>query len=370
MKEGSIEEVTARLRLWCSRPGRGLARVEWDSAYSRREVVKRLRESLTDTAINELEVPNDGTPYENVDKLLGQLATVQGEVVSITGIEGVFPDQQRRLETLSALSFQRETLASFPVRQIWWIPSHLTELLVLGVPDLDSWFQLRLHLTEVIIPRTPPEKLEELRQKTVSREEARALAQRFWERLKLARERNVPDEEIWEELAWPAIETLMLAGLATEAYDLLAELPDAECRAEQALDRIKTSEGPLSLRALELERHLAAILQRHGDLSKARKLQEHVLAAYRQQFGALGNVVIEAQVDLLLTLLKQEDVAAARPLIEELLISCKETHGDEHPSTLSAMKGLALVMRAQGEDAGAERLERQVAEIRERQARE
>jgi hypothetical protein len=49
---------------------------------------------------------------------------------------------------LVVLSFQREILASLPVRQIWWVPSSATERLILGVPDLDSWFTLRLHLTE------------------------------------------------------------------------------------------------------------------------------------------------------------------------------------------------------------------------------
>ncbi|MBV9759166.1 MAG: tetratricopeptide repeat protein [Acidobacteriaceae bacterium] len=367
MKEGSIEEVASRLRLWCARSGRGLAVVEWDSAYSRREVIKRLRESLPNVAITELEVSNEGAPYQNVDRLLDELAVVRGGVVSITGVEGVYPDRQRRLETLSALSFQRETLASFPFRQVWWIPSHLTDLLVLGVPDLDSWFQLRLHLTEVINPPTAPEKLEELRQKTVSREEARALARRFWDRLNVARERGISDEEIWEELGAPAMEALVLSGLTREAYAIIAELPDAETQTEKLLEDAQASEGPSSLTALMLERQLAAILDRRGDLSKARKLKEHALAAHRQQFGALANVTIIAEADLLLTVIKQEDVATARRLSEELLINCRQAQGDEHSSTLNAMKALALVMRVQGDDANAERLEKEVAGIQERQ---
>src|ERR1019366_8257686 len=57
-------------------------------------------------------------------------------------------------------------------------PSHLTDQFILGVPDVDSWFLLRLHLTEV-----PPQRAEVVRdRKTVSVAEARALAKRYWNR--------------------------------------------------------------------------------------------------------------------------------------------------------------------------------------------
>src|SRR6266849_2105272 len=147
MELGSIQEVTERLKSWCILHDRGLARVEWDSAYARREVVDRLKGSLGGVGISvvEISLPPGGAAHETVARLIEKLQSRTGTVVSITDIEWAF----HRLDTLSALSFQRETLASLPVRQIWWVPSHLTEQFVLGVPDLDSWFQLRLHLTEL-----------------------------------------------------------------------------------------------------------------------------------------------------------------------------------------------------------------------------
>src|ERR1700723_2360850 len=146
MEEGSIEEVTARLKSWCVQQGGGLARVEWDSVYARQEVVNRLKGSLDELGIPlvEISLPPGQTENETVVRLIDKLRSRGGSAVSITDIEGAFPEGSSRLDTLVALSFQRETLAALPVHQIWWIPSHLTGELILGVPDLNSWFQLRL----------------------------------------------------------------------------------------------------------------------------------------------------------------------------------------------------------------------------------
>src|ERR1035441_4078984 len=177
MESGSIQEVTERLKSWCISHDRGLARVEWDSAYARQEVVDRLKRSLVAPGIPLVEIglPAGASAERTVAGLMDELRSLSGSVVSITGIEWAFPEQGGRLDTLALLSFQRETLAAFPVRQIWWVPSTLTEQFVVGVPDLDSWFQLRLHLTEV-----PPRPADTLRQvpgtqrKTVSVTEARS----------------------------------------------------------------------------------------------------------------------------------------------------------------------------------------------------
>ena len=212
MEEGSIEEVTARLKSWCVQQGGGLARVEWDSVYARQEVVKQLKESLDElgTSLVEISLPPGQGANETVVRLIEKLRSRSGSVVSITDIEWAFPEGGSRLDTLVALSFKRETLASLPVRQIWWIPSHLTGQLILGVPDLDSWFQLRLHLREVL---RRPAATEPTDGKTVSVSEARALDRRFWERLEAARAQNVSEERIWSELAEPAVDALRSAGL-------------------------------------------------------------------------------------------------------------------------------------------------------------
>ena len=151
-----------------------------------------------------------------------------GSVASITGIEWAFPEGGNRLDTLSALSFQRETLASLPVRQIWWVPSSLTERFVLGVPDLDSWFRLRLHLTEVPpLPADAGRKIAGPDERAVSVDEARSLARRFSERLDAARAQNIPEDRIFTELAQPAVDALLSTGLGREAETILARTPEA-----------------------------------------------------------------------------------------------------------------------------------------------
>src|SRR6266567_3613709 len=219
MESGSIQEVTERLKSWCMLHDRGLARVEWNSAYARQEVVDRLQGSLGGLGISvvEISLPPGGAAHETVARLIEKLRSRSGSVVSITDIEWAFPEHGDRLETLAALSFQRETLASLPVRQIWWIPSNLTGQFVLGVPDLDSWFRLRLHLTEAP-PQSAdaPQDREQTGHTTVSVAEAR----------------------IWTDLAQPAFDALQSAGLEREADAILARISVARDLVERKLQEL------------------------------------------------------------------------------------------------------------------------------------
>src|SRR4051794_5913756 len=225
MKEGSIEEVTERLKLWCSRRDSGLARVEWDSVYSRQEVVSRLK--LAGIPVIEIDLPAGAVSHEAVAGIMETLGSLDAQVASITGIEWAFPKEGTRLDTLRALSFQRERLATLPVQQVWWIPTHMTSDFVLGVPDLDSWFRLRLRLAEM------PEQGKDLTRfwnfsgpDPDELAEARSLERRFWDRLENARTQRVPEERLWAELAEPAIDALLSAGLGVDADTIMARFPN------------------------------------------------------------------------------------------------------------------------------------------------
>ena len=288
MELGSIQEVTERLKAWCITHDRGLARVEWDSAYARQEVVDRLKHALGSLSISlvEIELPPGEAAEVTVAGLMEKLRSGIGQVVSITGIEWAFPERGNRLDTLVALSFQRETLASFPVRQIWWVPSALTERFVLSVPDLDSWFRLRLHLTEV--PPRPADagrELEETGRKTVSVTEARSIAKRFWERFEAARAQNVPEERIWVELAQPAVDALLAAGLKLEAEAILARTPDARGAMERRLVELAAARGPEDSKVLSLIGRLASLLRDQGEFAGARRLHEQVLEVITRVLG-------------------------------------------------------------------------------------
>ena len=68
-------------------------------------------------------------------------------IVSITGFATACPDSSRA-EFLGALTFNRENITEFSHRQIWWMTADFADAFIHTVPDLDSWFDLRLQLRE------------------------------------------------------------------------------------------------------------------------------------------------------------------------------------------------------------------------------
>jgi len=74
LQPGSIAEVSARLKSWCTRHRHGLARVEWDSAHARRAVVEQLRESLSPVGIPvvEIDLPHGEAGHQTADGLIAE----------------------------------------------------------------------------------------------------------------------------------------------------------------------------------------------------------------------------------------------------------------------------------------------------------
>ena len=362
MDPGSIQGITERLASWCVRRDRGLARVEWDSVFARQEVVDRLRFLLGAVGISlvEIAMPPDQTAQEAVGGLMEKLASASG-AVSITGLEWAFPESGSRLETLAALSFRRETLAAFPVRQIWWMPSTLVERFVVGVPDLDSWFQLRLHLTEMPARSADMARhAEGMQRPAVSVTEARSVARRFWDRLEAARAQNVPEDRIWSELAQPAVDALLAAGLEPEADDILARTSDARGALERQLEELVASRGPEDSDVLLLTSRLARLLWEQGDFAGAQRLHERVLDVTTRVLGEEHPDALTAMGSLAKTLWARGDIARARQLQELLLEVVTRVWGEENPATLTAMGNLAVALWAQGDVVGARRLQERV----------
>jgi tetratricopeptide (TPR) repeat protein len=367
MDSGSIEEVSERLKLWCLRHESGLARVDWDSAHARQEVVTRLREALAGSHIpvEEISLPPGEEPHITVSRLIEKLRSHTGSAVSITDIEWAFPQGGSRLDTLAALNFQRETLASLPVHQIWWVPSHLVELFVLGIPDLESWFRIRLRLTEIPSPDpamraapTPPE--------AVDIEGARALARRFWERFENARAQGMPDSRIWTELAEPAIRALRAAGIEDEIDVILSRAPDGRQQLEHDIREAAESYGTDDSRVLDMMLRLARVNTYRGDFAAARELEERVLESRNRQLGPDDPKTLWAMGNLAETLRVQGDLAGARRLQETVLEARTRLFGGDHPDALIAAGNLAITLWNQGDLSGAQRLEQQVLAARRR----
>lgn len=230
MANGSVAEVTALLASWCERASDGMAAVEFESELARQRVVEDLRSRVTaaDIAFREITVPGADSPFELVNKIIGELGALAAGVVSISGFEKVLPPGASHEETLAAFNFQRERLAEPPLRQIWWLSPRVADGFLRKAPDLYSWFIVRLHLTETIFrppafsgtleppsfqdfEGTAPTSLEDARQRAFE------LAGRF--------ERSLGDParsigELARQLMEPAIRALREAGAEREARDL------------------------------------------------------------------------------------------------------------------------------------------------------
>jgi tetratricopeptide (TPR) repeat protein len=364
MEPGSIRSIVERLAHWCRQHERGLARVEWDSMYTRKEVVNRLKLALgnSDIPLIEIDLPPGEDGYKTAVGLVDQLRSSSGSAASITGIEWAFPEGGNKLDTLVVLSFQREILASLLVRQIWWVPSSATERFILGVPDLDSWFSMRLHLTEV--PLQPA--IETTDRQVVSVAYARSLARRFWDRLETVRAQNIPEERIWTELAEPAVNALRSAGLGIEADAVLSQMSDARERLERQIREFSLTRGPEDAEAISLTEQLARLLMIQGDYAGARLLQERVLGASARVLGGEHHNTLTAMNNLAETLRAQGDLVGAQRLQERVLEARRQALGEERPDTLTSMNNLAATRLAQGDLAGARRLLERVLDTRTR----
>ena len=308
VEAGSIEEVTARLRSWCQRNDRGRARVEFDQYYACQEVVNRLC-GVAGKPLAEIEVPAGKTPPEVVLHLMERLESCKDGVASITGIEMAYATNEKWLDTLADITFRRESLAALPVLEIWWIPSHLTEQFVLGTPDLDSWFQVRLELTEKL-PQAQVPAVEGFGVRTSwSVEEARGLARRFWDRYPQACKQDIPVDQIWADLAAPAVTALSGVGLQAE---LNAMLETGIWQVlESRLEELRKTLGSEDAKTLRLTEQLSELLLARRDRERAVELLTQVVTTRRRVLG------------------------------------------EDHSDTLSSINNLALTRRAQGDSAGA-----------------
>ncbi|MEB3311145.1 MAG: tetratricopeptide repeat protein [Snowella sp.] len=147
---GSIAHTLGRLLLWSQRPTRGLARVEFYSEFSRQVVIQKLTNELQKQGINftEIRLPLWSSSAQVLNFLLDELEKAKSGVVSIVGFETAFNPEHLQ-QALGVLNFNRENFARFHGRQIWWMSQDFLNRVINFMPDLNSWFTLRLSLTEL-----------------------------------------------------------------------------------------------------------------------------------------------------------------------------------------------------------------------------
>ncbi|HEV8715352.1 MAG TPA: FxSxx-COOH system tetratricopeptide repeat protein [Candidatus Binatia bacterium] len=227
MKLGSIEDIVARLTLWNRRAPKGLARVEFDSEFARKRVINGLRLALAEAGIpfHEIDLPVHKPAPQVVRELVDQLNTLVPGVVSITGFATVFPDETSLEDSLRIFNFNREELARPALRQIWWMPTHFAEKFIRAVPDLNSWFMIRLRLTEVVPPPSEVQPLLAQPDRVFANiEDARKRAAELVARFERALAAGVPAKELRHDLAIPAVSALLEGGAEKEARELALTL--------------------------------------------------------------------------------------------------------------------------------------------------
>ena len=153
LEPGSIAYVAARLALWGRRAPQGMARVEFDSEYSRQAVAADVQSRLAEADIlfHEIKLPLFTPAPQIVLYLKEQFAALPPGVVSISGWATAFPPDIPLEDSLRVLNYNRENMAQYPLCQIWWLTRPFADTVIRTIPDLNSWFIVRLDLKETIV---------------------------------------------------------------------------------------------------------------------------------------------------------------------------------------------------------------------------
>jgi tetratricopeptide (TPR) repeat protein len=148
--QGSIEEVVAHLALWGEAVPDGFARVEFLSEILRDRAIAELQHLFAAQQIpfHRLTLPRNASAPKVVSFLIEALRLLPDGVVSLNWSADVFSTDVALEDSLRVLNFVRESLAQFPLRQIWWMPYDFAHRVTRAIPDLNSWFFVRLELTD------------------------------------------------------------------------------------------------------------------------------------------------------------------------------------------------------------------------------
>ncbi len=147
---GTIDHTIAHLILWGTRTLPSLAKVEFSSDFSRQKVVREVAYQFKqkDIPFHEIKLPLREEPSVVFNILFSELKKIQSGVVSVTGFETAFKTDIPLFEAVRVINFNRENLAQFNLRQIWWMSRPFHSEAIKVMQDFNSWFSLRLFLTE------------------------------------------------------------------------------------------------------------------------------------------------------------------------------------------------------------------------------
>ena len=377
-KEGSIELVSRRLLLWARREGSGLARVEYASEFSRRELLQRMQGA--GIKLTEIDLPASQTAAEAVEFLLMSLAQASEDVVSISGFAKAFQSQTALADSLRTLNFNRETLTAFPLRQIWWMTPALLETSLHSMPDMHGWFNPQLSLTQVIVgdakafsTATMQLEGERLPQRTLQSniDDARQRSRRLLAELETARRLGAAESALVTTYLLPAMEALANVSARKELQALAAQYADLlnyfYSMSNSEIFAVLRSEAASNEKALSFARNLDKLVEvfyAQGLYAEAERLCVRALEIKKAELGDRHPNTAISLNNLAGLYNSQGHYGEAEPLYLEALEIRKAELGDRHPDTASSLNNLALLYNSQGLYGEAEPLYLEALQIR------
>jgi len=359
MEPGTIADTVAHLAVWARHAPRGLARVEFHSEYARAEADRRLGEALHEQNISyyQIKLPVRRSPSEVVRTMLESLARLEPGVVSITGFATACGDDSRAA-FLGALTLNRENLAEHNLRQIWWMTSDFTEAFIHTVPDLASWFLVRLRLTEEFSPvTTGPHSFEPRRDEgpRYKLDEAFRRAASLVDRFRRAKGAGARPLELMQLARWAA-DAIFEVG----APHLTRELADRLAEGVNEVLQSSTSEDRSSLRSLN---SLARLLYTQDRMREAEPIIGRALAIAKRSDGQ-DPPEVAVDLDNLATLLRELNrFTEAESLMRRALAIWEQNRGPAHADLASALNNLAQLLQSTNRLDEAERLFRRALAI-------
>jgi tetratricopeptide (TPR) repeat protein len=384
LPSGSIADVAARLLLWSRRSGKGLAQVEYSSEFSRQRVVERVEAELGGTAVQTIALLRQRSAADAVQDLCDQLAQVpDGAVVWVTGFASAF----EQVDGLRALNFNRETLAAFPVRQVWWVTPVVGQMLLQATPDLQGWFNPKLRLTESIAV-VHDGLIQERSGSRVALADALERSRKLVQQFEQVRQTDISDQEALKTYLLPGLEALAEVGAEQQLHDLtlqfegfLGGIKDGDqLDVADSLNRLGMlyyKQGryrhaePLLKQALGIREqqlgqdhshtavslnNLAALYESVGRYVEAEPLYLEALAISKDQLGDRHASTMKILGNLAGLYHSMARYESAEPLYLEALEISKDQLGDRHPDTATILNRLALLYESMGRYAAAEPL--------------
>lgn len=353
---GSIEDITQRILLWGKRTGMGLLRVEFSSEFARQKVLQRLQAELAQFKIpfRDIVLPTYQQPAVLTDELEKALDECESGVVSISGFATAFSPDVPLAEAMYYLNIRRELLTQRPLRQIWWMTPVFYETALHAMPDLMSWFSLRLELTESV-------KVESLFEassgSTVNIDDAKWRSLNLIQRFEQALQAGGDSEELLKLYLLPALEALAEVDAQKDLRDLTSQF-------EGYLSHLRASDSPELADSLE---RLGLLYYKQGRYLEAEPLLQKVLDLRQRLFGADHSDVATSLNNLAELYRLQSRYSEAEPLYLRSLEIMKQQLGLDHPDTATSLNNLAILYCYQGRFSEAEPFFSQSLEARERQ---